>query len=309
MGRVKVERGRDSAAITVAAAIIQLTKALWDADLDSPSLDARILVGEALHASAEDLIRDPDRVLSASERTTLQSYTTRRLGHEPVSRILGRRGFYGRMFEVTPATLDPRPDTETLIDAALEIATERGWRNKPVRILDVGVGTGCILITLLAELPNAIGFGVDVSPSALEIAIRNARAIGVSERASFRIGDSLKEQSQPFDLIVSNPPYIPAAVIDTLDPEVRNFDPRLALDGGADGLDVYRALAQGLETVLPCGAIVVEVGAGQATVVAGLLAEATGPRSKAPRFWTDLGGHVRCVAVETQHQPSQSKTL
>jgi release factor glutamine methyltransferase len=213
------------------------------------------------------------------------------------------------MFEVTPATLDPRPDTETLIEAALEIAREKDWLNKPIRILDVGVGTGCILITLLAELPNAIGVGIDISQSALEIAIRNANANGVSERATFRLGESLKRQSETFDLIVSNPPYIPAADIATLEPEVRNFDPHPALDGGADGLDVYRAFARELTAVLPSGAIVVEVGAGQAAVVAGLLTEAAGPRKKGPRFWQDLGGHVRCVAVETQHQPSQSKSL
>ncbi len=295
--------------VTVAGALTALIKAFARQGLESPAVDARLLVAEALQANAADLIRNPERVFTTAESARLHSYAERRLAREPVSRILGRRGFYGRAFEVTPATLDPRPDTETLIDAALEIAGERDWLLRPIRIVDVGTGSGCILITLLAELPNASGIGIDLSAAALEVARRNAFALGVSGRAVFVEGDGLTGLTGPFDLVISNPPYIPASDIAGLDPEVREFDPRLALDGGADGLDVYRLISSGLMGVVPSGVMMVEVGAGQAVVVGRLLTAAAGPRGKGPRNWTDLGGHVRCVAVETQHQPSQSKTL
>jgi release factor glutamine methyltransferase len=293
----------------LSSVLVDLTARLRDVGIESAARDARLLGAAALNASPEDLLRDGARVLTDAERLTLEAYAQRRARHEPVSRILGSRGFYGRMFEITPATLDPRPDTETVIDAVLEIARDRSLFERPIRILDIGTGSGCLLITVLAALPQATGIGVDISAAALDVAKRNAAALGVADRAHFVIGKNLDGQTQPFDLVVSNPPYIPTADIASLDSDVRDFDPSIALDGGVDGLDVYRAIARQLTNVLVDGAIVVEVGAGQATVVAKLFSDALGPLGQSPRLWSDLGGHQRCVAVETQRQQRRPKNL
>jgi release factor glutamine methyltransferase len=290
--------------LTVADVLRVVTRLFAAHGLDSPAVDARLLLARALNATSADLIREPSRALTVTERATVEQFVDRRLAREPVSRIVGCRSFYGREFEVTEATLDPRPDSETLIEAALQIVHERGWRGRPIRILDIGTGTGCLLITLLAELPNATGVGVDLSSAALMVAQRNGQALGVADRADFVEGDGFETVTDTFDLVVSNPPYIPSADIAALDPEVRIYDPRLALDGGGDGLNVYRALRRKLIDVVPNGAIVVEVGAGQADAVGSLLSVAAGPQAAPFRTWTDLGGHVRCVAISTQSQPS-----
>lgn len=285
---------------TVRALIQQLASDFRAAGLDSPEVDAKLLAGAAAGMTAHEMVLQPDKWLDDREIAGAEGFRQRRLAHEPVSRILGRRDFYGRTFEIGPATLDPRPDTETLIEAALEIATEAGWRGRPIRILDVGTGSGAILLTLLAELPLASGLATDISAGALEVAARNAERLGVAGRASFAMHRSLEGIEGPFDLVVSNPPYIPAGEIGGLEPEVREHDPRTALDGGADGLDVYRALGQGLVRVVPSGWLAVEVGAGQAAAVAEILGRAAGKCLKSGRIRRDLGGHERCVAVETQ---------
>jgi release factor glutamine methyltransferase len=224
------------------------------------------------------------------------------MGHEPVSRILGVRGFYGRTFRISPATLDPRPCTETVIEAALEIADREGWRERPIRILDVGTGSGALLVTLLAELPSATGIGTDISDGALAAARENARGLGVASRAAFLNRSILEGVDGTFDLLVSNPPYIPTGDIAALEPEVRDFDPAGALDGGVDGLDFYRALAAGLAGRVPAGWALVEVGAGQAAAVESIFRGAADGDAAAPeiRLWKDLGQHTRCVAVRTQ---------
>jgi len=285
---------------TLGGAAREAQRTLSAAGIEDAGRDARLLLAAAAKCSTGDIIAHPEREVPAEVRVRLGEMLARRKAHEPVSRILGVREFYGRPFLLSPATLDPRPDSETLIDAVLAIAAREGWRDKPVRILDIGTGTGCLLLTLLAELPQATGLGTDISSEALAIAAMNAAALGVGERAAFAVHDVLDGVEQPFDFVVSNPPYIPSGEIAGLDPEVRNFDPRAALDGGADGLDIYRRIADALDRVLR-GWVVLEVGAGQADAVALVLQQAfvKTRRAELSRH-CDLGGHVRCVALRLQ---------
>jgi release factor glutamine methyltransferase len=191
---------------------------------------------------------------------------------EPVSRILGRREFWSLDFHLSPATLDPRPDSETLIDEALAGIPDR---KAPLSVLDLGTGTGCLLLALLSELPNAAGTGIDRSEEAVATATANARRLGFGQRARFAAGDWGAGLSERFDLVVSNPPYIPEAEIETLAPEVVRFDPLAALAGGPDGLDAYRTIVAQLSNLLKSnGKVIFEVGAGQAADVAALLVTA-----------------------------------
>jgi release factor glutamine methyltransferase len=290
------------AGLTAREAQASLGRLLESAGIEGAARDARLLLLEALGLSATDLVRAPERRVSESEAQRLADFARRRMAHEPVSRIVGTRGFYGRTFRITPATLDPRPCTETVVDAALEVADREGWRERPIRILDVGTGSGALLVTLLAELPLATGVGTDISDGALDAARDNAQRLGVAHRATFLNRRTLDGVEGTFHLLVSNPPYIPTGDIATLAPEVRDFDPTSALDGGADGLDIYRALAQGVDAVVPAGWVLVEVGAGQAAQVEEIFrnAAAGGRAGKDIKLWKDLGQHVRCVAVRTQ---------
>ncbi len=186
---------------------------LQERGFDTPGVDARRLVAAALSVQPEDLIRDPLRCLTSGEGVELSEYLERRLKSEPVSRILGERSFYGRRFAVSHATLDPRPCSETLIEAVLELVGTQGMSKRPLRIVDVGTGTGCLLLTLLAELPDATGLGTDISQDALEMAVRNAEDLGLTGRASFRAASYLDGISETFDILISNPPYIASAEI------------------------------------------------------------------------------------------------
>ncbi len=261
------------------------------AGFDNPDLDARLLVQAATGCDDIGMIREPQKELSVAEIETLRKFETRRLAREPVSRILGTREFWGLTFEVTPATLDPRADSETLVEAALGLV---GDVEAP-SILDIGTGTGCLLIALLHERRDATGIGADISEAALVVASRNAERLGCESRAAFRRaswGDGLGTR---FDLVISNPPYIEAAIIPTLDEEVRDFDPVLALDGGADGLDAYRALGHRLPTLLkPDGHAVVELGAGQAEAVTEIFLQAG---LVVLRVVPDLGGIPRAIVA------------
>jgi release factor glutamine methyltransferase len=258
------------------------------AGCDTPELDARLLLQWAAGLSREELILSPERPVAGEDLALFLSCIARREGREPVSRILGEREFYGRAFRMTPATLDPRPDTETLIEAALRLLPEGA------RLLDLGTGTGAIAVTLLAERPSATGAATDISPEALDVALGNARRHGVAGRLSLLEGSWFGPVSGMFDMILSNPPYIPAADIAGLSPDVRNFDPRLALVGGADGLDPYRAIASGAASHLAAGGhVLVEIGAGQAEAVEAIFGTAGFACSGR---YSDLGGHLRCLA-------------
>ena len=291
--------------VTASEAQRTLTASFAAAGLDTPGLDARLLLQAASGRTREQLVVEPAFHLTSEQSDSLSNMARRRLAHEPVSRILGERAFWGRLFEITPATLDPRPDTETLVQLALDLVHEENGTRRPLRILDIGTGTGCILVTLLAELPHAQGTGVDISAAALEVAARNASRHEVSARTLWRETSVLGGIAGPFDLIVSNPPYIPTAAIAALDPEVRSFDPCLALDGGPDGLGFYRRIvASARAAIAPGGWCAVEVGAGQADAVMDLIErEFAGAGSPATRTRNDLGGHTRCVAWKPHPQP------
>lgn len=272
----------DTLASLLAAATARLK------DSDTPTLDARLLLQAAAGLTREDLILGPDRQLTAEQLARFDSFITRRATHEPVSRILGERDFYGRTFLVTPDTLDPRPDTETIIEAALPLLP------KAARLLDLGTGTGAIAITLLAEQPHATGVATDLSSAALAVAQENAERLGVADRLSLLEGSWFAPVSGRFDIILSNPPYIPAGDIEGLSPDVRNFDPSLALSGGTDGLDPYRIIASGAAAHLAAaGHVLVEIGAGQADDVSSIFATAGFQPVGRHR---DLGGHPRCLA-------------
>jgi release factor glutamine methyltransferase len=261
--------------------------------------EARLFVQLATKLTPERLLLEEARGLTAEEGRVLDEALKRRLLHEPLSRIQGERAFYGRIFKVTPAVLDPRPETETLVDLVLEWADATGGRQRPLSLIDIGTGSGCILITLLAEMPRAQGLGTDVSRDALGVARANAVLNGVAGRARFMEARSLAGVTGTFDVLVSNPPYIPSGEIAGLEPGVRDFDPRPALDGGPDGLAVYRDIAAGAGVLVPAGLMAVEVGAGQAADVSAIFTKAVENRAGDPAMRRDLGGHTRCVALLT----------
>lgn len=230
-------------------------------------------------------------VLSAEALARLDDFSARRVAGEPVWRILGEREFWGLPFRLSRATLEPRPDSETIVETAL--AQFAGRRDEKLELLDLGTGTGCLLIALLSELQRARGLGIDLSDEACRTAAGNAALNGVDDRATFRQGSWTEGLTGRFDLIVSNPPYIPSAEIATLSVEVREHDPLLALDGGADGLGPYRFFASTLPPLLtPGGVIVFEIGAGQGPDVVALM-RAGGFEFRGSR--NDLGGHERAL--------------
>jgi release factor glutamine methyltransferase len=285
---------------TLGEAVRSSQRVLNAAGVEDAGRDARLLLAAATGLATSEIIARPERPLSAQEQTRLQAMLKRRCAREPVSRILGAREFYGRRFALSRATLDPRPDSEAVIETALGIAEREGWRARPIRILDIGTGSGCLLLTLLAELPLATGLGTDISAAALETAALNAVSLGVAERASFAQRDALAGIDEAFDLVLSNPPYIPSGDIGELSTEVREYDPRTALDGGPDGLDIYRKIIADLYRV-GRGWVIFEVGAGQADAVALLLQQAfVKTRQAEVTRHSDLGGHTRCVAMQLQ---------
>jgi len=283
----------------VTARTIESVRRAWAeafqaAGLDSPQLDARLLVGHALGLDRAALLASGARPLLADEENAIATLAHRRLAHEPVARIVGAKEFWSLDLRIDEATLVPRPETETVVEAALAAIDRHGSRTRALRIADLGTGSGAILLALLSELNNAFGVGSDLNPRALSVARDNARRLGL-RRAVFVACDLAAALAGPFDLIVSNPPYIASSDIATLAPEVRLFDPRLALDGGADGLDFYRAIAAVAPARLaPGGAIVLELGAGQAEPVATIFA-AAGLAPSVPR--PDLSAMPRALVA------------
>jgi release factor glutamine methyltransferase len=286
--------------VTIAAARRWGSETLRAAGIDNPGLDVRRLLAAALDLPEAQILARPESHLCCARAQVFAAFIARRRGREPVSRILGRREFYGRSFAVSPATLDPRPDSETLIETALDIVREEGWSSLPLRILDVGTGTGCLILTLLSELPRATGLGTDLSVAALEVARNNAAALGLTHRVGWRAGDLLENIEEQFHILVSNPPYLSAAELAAVAPEVSWFDPRLALDGGADGLEIFRRLSKGLGKLVRNGWVVLEVGYEQADKVAQMVEPVAGGRPGDLRFARDVAGRRRCVAVRTR---------
>jgi len=245
---------------------------LKEGRIDSPAIDARLLLEAAAGASRMDILTDPYRVVSEEQRAAYDAMIERRLRREPVSRIIGRKGFWKILLNVTPDVLSPRPDTETIMDIAMLAFA----RNEAFTVADLGTGSGAILLALLTERPAATGVGTDISSEALAVARENAANLDLNTRAAFlRTEWAAGFGDAGFDLVVSNPPYIPTDHIQTLDPEVRDHDPHLALDGGPDGLQAYRDLAPEIARVMkPGGTFAVEIGWDQGPQVKALFEEA-----------------------------------
>jgi release factor glutamine methyltransferase len=275
---------------TVAGLMRRAAKQLSLRGIETAALDARLLLQAAAGMTHADIVAGPDLNLPADVTARFLLLVERRCAFEPVSRILGTREFYGRSFRVTPDVLDPRADTETLIGATLALAKGKG----PLRILDLGTGSGAIVVTLLAELPEALAVATDLSAAALQIAKGNAEALGVANRARLVRANWFDGVDGQFDLIVSNPPYIPLGDIAGLAVDVRDFDPQKALDGGPDGLEAYRRIAHGAGGHLaPKGHVILEIGTGQENAVNDLFRE-QGFDRESRHF--DLAGHVRCLS-------------
>ena len=277
---------------TIGAALTEGTARLNAAGIDSARLDARLLLAAATGRTVEQIVARPEYALSASESEAYASLMTRRARREPVSQLLGRREFWSLDFVTTRDTLTPRPDTETVVEAALRLFPDRGAR---LRVLDLGTGTGCLVVALLTEFPAASGIGTDASPAAAAIAAHNVAMHGLAERGRIVVGNWDDALEGDFDLIVSNPPYVPTAELSRLEPEVALYEPHTALDGGADGLDAYRDLAPRLARRLTRGGFaLLELGAGQADNVASI---GTAAGLQVHGRACDLAGRERCIVV------------
>ena len=280
---------------TVEAARRALTARFKSNDIDSAELDARILVGAALGLDLTGVIAAASWLVTAAEAARVEDFARRRLKGEPVARVLGLKEFWGLPLQLSAATLVPRPDTETVVELALEMLRAAPDPGRRLRLADIGTGSGAILLALLSELPNASGFGTDISVAALQTASSNAARLGFAPRAAFVACDYAAALSGTFDLIVSNPPYIRSAEIAGLATAVRDHDPHRALDGGMDGLDAYRVLVpQAARLLARDGVLAVEVGHDQGGDVEGIMTGAGLMPERPPK--ADLAGIRRAVA-------------
>ena len=285
---------------TLGSLLGEVASMLSQAGFTEPRRAARRLVASTLDLTPAELLSHSEQVLDEQHTGRVRRALDRMAEHEPLSRIVGRREFWGLEFTLCGDTLDPRPETETVVEAVLRRVLDR---DAPLRFLDLGTGTGCILLALLSEFPAATGFGVDLALGAAMTARRNAAALGLAERAHFLVGDWGTAMSGKFDVIASNPPYIASAALADLPPEVALYDPCLALDGGADGLGAYRALVVDLARLLQPGAVlVIEVGFSQAPAVAAML-RASGMAIEGCE--RDLAGIARCVVAGAPARAAQ----
>jgi release factor glutamine methyltransferase len=273
---------------TVAEALREGALRLGAAGIENPRLESRLLLSHALGWSSEDLIRD---LSTPIETTVFDRLIARRAAHEPAAYITGWREFWSLRFHVSPAALIPRPDSETVVEAALGLCPDQ---ETPSRVLDLGVGTGCLLLAFLRERPQAFGVGIDRSEAAVRLAGRNARDLGLAGRCAFIRGDWADSVDSRFDLVVSNPPYVANPDLATLAPDVIGYEPRMALDGGADGLTAYRAIIGALPILLArSGAAVLELGVGQSDAVASIAAKVGFEAD----FRPDLSGTARAIIL------------
>ena len=290
----RLSETRFSAGTTRAEALKFLVEQFRRSELDEPVREARLALCAAADLPSAALIAAPEAPLGGAA-ARLEEFAVRRVSGEPLSKIVGRREFWSLALSISPDVLDPRPETETIVETAVALFADR--RRDELRVLDLGVGSGALLCALLREFVNARGLGVDISAAAAEVARRNVAACGVAGRADIRVGSWTDGVVGPFDLIVSNPPYIPTADIEGLSREVRHFDPRLALDGGIDGLDAYRAIfPEAARLLAPDAWLIVEAGAGQAGEVLAIAAKAGFLERATHR---DLAGVERVVAARS----------
>ena len=277
---------------TIGFFLCQAGQRLRGAAIEAPRLEARRLLAHVLNKSEEALLRDPRAPVPADQAQQFAALLARRIAHEPFAYLTGRVGFWTLDLEVSPATLIPRADSESLVEAALEACPDK---DAALHVLDLGTGTGALLLAVLSELPAASGVGVDLKPEAAALAARNAARLGLAGRARFLAGDWAAALAGRFDLVLCNPPYIESAVIPGLMPEVAHHEPTSALDGGADGLSAYRRIIADLPRLLaPHGVAVLELGAGQQAAVEAL-AKAAGLTPEACR--ADLGGIPRALVL------------
>ena len=285
---INIEENNFSAKQSLLAAVLELQRS----HVETASLDARILLEHVLGISREELLMGMDRHLTPQQQEAYKKLVAERAARRPLAQIVGRREFWGAEFSVSQNTLDPRPDSETLVEAVLERVEDR---SAPLSILDLGTGTGCLLLSLLRELPDAKGLGVDVSPDALTVAKENAGALGLDERVRFVGSNWCEHVEGTFDIVISNPPYIPTADIEALEPEVSRYEPRLALDGGVDGLECYRRIMEKMPHLLSArGFAALEIGIGQQRSLE-ILAQQNGLTVDAVK--KDLGGIPRVVVI------------
>jgi len=280
--------------LTVAGALDMAAARLKAVGIPSPRQEGRLLLADALSVSPEKLVMNPGLSLQEKEYADFEAALEKREKRMPMAQVLGRREFWSRSFKVTRDTLDPRPDSETLISTVLAAFPDQ---DAPLRLLDLGTGTGCLLLTLLSEYPKASGLGIDLSDAACRVAAENATSLGLASRAIFAVGDWGRGLDGAYDVIVSNPPYIPEAEIETLAAEVAEFEPRLALSGGVDGLACYRDLMPDIARLLaPGGGAFLEIGQGQAGDVSAI-ASSYGLSVTARH--SDLGGVERCLTLSS----------
>jgi len=281
-----------SETVTVGRLLGEAAARLAAAGIAEPRHEARLILALALGIEPATVLGWPERLVELGLAAAAEALIARRAKGEPVSRLRGRREFWSLDFALSPDTLDPRPDSETLIAAALADIPDRA---AALRIVDFGTGTGCLLLALLSELPQATGIGIDISPGAVAVARGNAAALGLAGRAEFQVGGWETRIGGSADVILANPPYIPTGEIGRLPPEVLAFDPRTALDGGPDGLSAYRALGAAIRGLLrPAGKAYIEIGAGQGLQVTRVLGEAELTVTAVRR---DLAGIERCVVA------------
>lgn len=281
-----------SETLTVGQLLAESAARLTAAGIAEPRHEARLILALALGVEPATVLGWPERPVEPKLSDVAEGLIVRRAKGEPLSRLRGKREFWSLDFALSPDTLDPRPDSETLIAAALADIQDRA---AALRAVDFGTGTGCLLLALLSELPNATGIGIDISAGAIAAAKNNAAALGLAGRAEFRLGSWDVRIGGPADVILANPPYIPSSEIGRLPAEVLAFDPRAALDGGPDGLSAYRALGAAIRGLLaPAGKAYIEIGIGQRLQVIRVLGEA-GLLVTAVRC--DLAGVERCVVA------------
>ncbi len=289
-----------SESVTVAGALDDARRQLRAAGIEDAGREARLLLGHAAGLDAAAIIGHPERRLAPAAMRTMADAVSDRARRRPMAQVTGSREFWSLAFRVTPATLDPRPDSEAVIGAVLDHV---GDRRAPRKVLDLGTGSGCLLLALLSELPNATGLGTDISAEAIAVAASNAGTLGLRQRALFAVADWDGALTGRFDIIVCNPPYIPAGEIDLLAPEISRYEPRRALDGGRDGLDAYRALAPSIARRLAGGGLAaIEIGAGQRSVVESIFA---GAGLAATACVVDLAGVSRCLVVRIKMELTQ----